>query len=120
MSKLVTLEISESLEREAREVAERTHRRLEDVLSDWLGRAAYDLPLDSLSDERILELCDMELTEEQQRELSDLLAGSREANLPENEAIRLEELMQVYRRGMVRKAEAIKVAVQRGQRPPLN
>jgi hypothetical protein len=33
---------------------------------------------------------------------------------------RLDELMQVYRHGWVRKAQALQVAVQRGLRPPLN
>jgi hypothetical protein len=120
MSKIVTLEIPENIERDAREVAARTHQRVEDVLADWLGRAAADLPVDSLPDERVLELCDMEMSDKQQRELSDLLALNREKLLTGNDSVCLEDLMQVCRRGLVRKAEAIKVAVQRGLRPPLS
>lgn len=33
---------------------------------------------------------------------------------------RLDELMHLYRRGLVRKAQALKVAVERGLRPPLS
>lgn len=120
MGKIVTLEIPENIERDAREVAVRTHQRVEDVLTDWLGRAAADLPVDSLPDERVLELCDMEMPDKQQRELSELLARNREKPLTGKEAANLEELMQIYRRGLIRKAEAMKVAVQRGLRPPLN
>jgi hypothetical protein len=32
----------------------------------------------------------------------------------------LDSLMGIYRRGMVRKAQALKVAVDRGLQPPLN
>jgi hypothetical protein len=120
MGTIVTLEIPENIERDAREIAERTHQRVEDVLADWLSRVAAELPVDSLPDERILELCDMQMPPKEQLALSDLLARNREKPLSGVDAARLEELMQLYRRGLVRKAEAIKVAVQRGLRPPLN
>ena len=119
MGKRVTLEIPEHVERDARQIAERTQRRIEDVLAEWLGRFADELPVDMLPDERVLELCDLQMTPEQQRELSDLLERNRENQLTDQEAIHLDELMQVYRRGLVRKAEALKVAVQRGLRAPL-
>ena len=38
----------------------------------------------------------------------------------EDERARLDALMRSYRRGMVRKAQALKVAVERGLQPPLN
>ena len=60
-----------------------------------------------------------EMDEDQQRELSHLLAGNRESLLDAESQARLDELMQIYRRGLVRKAQALKVAVQRGLRPPL-
>jgi hypothetical protein len=56
---------------------------------------------------------------EQQEELSRLLIGNREGLLPDAERERLEELMQVYRRGLIRKAQALKTAVTRGLKPPL-
>ena len=119
MNTLVTLEIPEDLAREAQAVAERTGRRFEDVLTEWLNRLADDLPVESLSDERLLELCNLQLSEEQQGELSDLLARNRETQLQDQERENLERLMNLYRKGMVRKAEALKVAVQRGLIPPL-
>ena len=36
MSEIVTLELSEEVARSAREVATRMHRRLEDVLVEWI------------------------------------------------------------------------------------
>lgn len=116
----ITLKIPESVERDARAVAARTGSRVEDVLSEWLDRYAAELPLDLLPDERILELCDSEMSQRDQDVLSDLLGQNRENELSPEGQIRLDELMQIYRRGLVRKAEALKIAVQRGLRPALS
>ena len=75
---------------------------------------------DDITDEQVLDWCDSQMTDEQQTELSELLGRNRENQLTTNDAIRLEELMQVYRHGMIRKAEAWKIAVQRGLRPPFS
>jgi len=120
MTTTIKLKIPDNVERDARAVAERTGSRIEDVLSEWLDRYAAELPLDLMPDERILELCDAQMPQDAQDELSDLLAQNRENSLSAEGHIRLDELMQVYRRGLVRKAEALKIAVQRGLRPPLS
>jgi dsDNA-binding SOS-regulon protein len=77
-------------------------------------------PVDQLPDEEVLQLSQMELTADQQAELSDLLARNSEAALSSLEQRRLDELMQLYRDGLRRKAEALKVAVQRNLIPPLD
>jgi hypothetical protein len=61
----------------------------------------------------------MQMSEEQQEELDDLLDSQQEATLTKVQQARLDTVMQVYRRGLVRKAQAIKVAVDRGLMPPL-
>jgi plasmid stability protein len=119
MGERVTLELPDELAMRARALATRTHRRLEDVLVDWLDRAAIEPPVESLPDAELLALCDIELSPQQQAELDELLAHNREGQLDEKGRAQLDSLMQVYRRGLVRKAEAIKVAVERGLRPPL-
>jgi hypothetical protein len=73
-----------------------------------------------LPDDQVLALCDLQMEAVQQEELSDLLAGHREGHLGEAERARLDELMHLYRHGLVGKAQALKVAVERGLRPPLN
>jgi hypothetical protein len=40
MAQTVTLELSDDVARRAREAAHRTGRRLEDVLTEWIGRVA--------------------------------------------------------------------------------
>ncbi|MHC5773331.1 hypothetical protein [Nostoc sp.] len=57
---------------------------------------------------------------QQQEVFSELLARHREGQLNDAEVRQLDELMQVYRRGLVSKARALKVAVERGLKPALN
>lgn len=120
MNHVVTLELPPDLALRAEAAAVRSHRRVEDVLLEWLGRAATDVPVDLLSDDQILALRDQQLGEEQQQELGALLARQRERELDGVGRRRLDELMDVYRRGMVLKAQALKVAVDRGLQPPLD
>lgn len=120
MSETVTLELPTEVARRVKEIAARTHRRPEDILVEWLDRAAADLPVEALSDDEILSLCDSQLEASEQVELSALLTANREGTLTEGERSRLNHLMQRYRHGLVRKAQAWKVAVERGLRPSLN
>jgi hypothetical protein len=120
MAEIVTLQLSETLAQKAKAIAAFTHRRLEDVLLEWINRAITELPVESLPDEQVLALCDMQMESEQQEIFSDLLARQREGQLTNSEVLQLDELMQVYRRGLVSKAKALKVAVERGLKPPLN
>jgi hypothetical protein len=90
------------------------------VLVEWIDRASTELPVESLPNDWVLALCDMQMEPEQQAALSNLLAGNREGELDNEEVNQLDELMQVYRRGLVRKAQALKVAVERGLKPVLS
>ena len=71
-------------------------------------------------DDEVLDWCDKQMSDDEQTELSELLAKSRENQLTTEDALRLEILMNVYRDGLVHKAKAINIAVQRGLRPRLN
>jgi hypothetical protein len=77
------------------------------------------VPVDGLSDEDILGLCDMQMAGEDQETLSHLLARNREGQLDDTDRARLDALMQMYRQRLVRKAQAWKVAVVRGLRAAL-
>ena len=119
MAEFVTLELSEPLMQQAKAIAALTQRRLEDVLIEWLDRASADIPLESLPDGQILALCELQMQPEPQAQLGDLLARNQEEQLSKAEVKQLDELMQVYRQGLVRKAKALKVAVERDLRPAL-
>lgn len=114
----VTLDLPEELARRAQAAAQ-SRRPLEEVLVEWLDRAGKDQPVDALPDDQLLEVCDSTLDSQQQDSLSDLLERNREGSLTPAEREQLDALMQVYRRGLVRKAQALQVAVSRDLRAPL-
>ncbi|HMQ52467.1 MAG TPA: hypothetical protein PKE64_22985 [Anaerolineae bacterium] len=121
MAEMITLELPETLAQRARTEASRTNRRIEEVLVDWLSQLEMaEPPVDSLSDEQVLALSDAQLEPPQSDELSDLLALNREGRLEDTARRRLDELMRLYRVGLVRKAQALKVAIDRGLRAPLS
>ena len=99
MAELVTLELPEQVVRSAREIATRTHRPLEEVLVEWIDRAAAELPVDALGDEQVLALADMQLDAAQNDELSDLLCQNQAGTISEEQRRHLQELMHAYRRG---------------------
>ena len=90
MSEMVTLEISEEAAQLARSIAERTGQDYTAVLRDWIDRSALDLPIESLSDDQILALSDLQMGEGEQAELSQLLAVQREGNVRVHEAAQRE------------------------------
>lgn len=120
MGQTVSLDLPPDLAQRAAAVAQQTHRRVEDVLLEWLDRAASDVPIESLPDDQVLALANREMSNSEQRELSALLSSQREGTLDKAARHRLDELMASYRRGMVEKAQAIKIVVERGLRPPLD
>lgn len=120
MSHIVMLDLPENLAERAQAIAAQTNRRMEDVLLDWIGRAAEDVPVEELPDDQVLALSELMMSQEQQDELSELLAQQREGALDETGRYRLDELVTIYRQGMLRKAQALKVAVERGLRPGLD
>jgi len=118
MSKTVTLEVPEPILEQAQLLAKRTDRRLEDVLEDWLHRFTSDMPIELMSDEEVLAITETLMEKSEQEELQELLDAQREGH--QRDKSRLDELLTHYRQGMLRKAQALQVAVSRGLRPPLS
>lgn len=119
MSEQITIQVSDQVVRQAATVASQTQRRVEDVLAEWLESLVSDLPVESLSDSDVLRLTELQLSDEQQSALSELLERNSEKSLCEQDRRRLDELMRVYEQGLLRKAQALRVAVQRGLLEPL-
>ena len=90
------------------------------MLIEWIDHTISDIPIDTLPDEQVLALCNLQMGGQQQRLFSDLQARNSEGLLNAQEVKKLNELMQVYRHGSVRKAKAMQVAVMRGLIPILN
>jgi hypothetical protein len=64
-------------------------------------------------------LTELQLTPTQEASLSELLVHNREGMLDAEGRRKLDELMHIYEHGLLRKAQALRVAVQRGLREPL-
>ncbi len=114
MSKKITLQLRDEIIARALAVADHSERDLEEVLSEWLDRYVDDLPMESLPDDEVLAWCHFELSPMSEYELRTLLYRHRHYDLTNEEHIRLDELLQTYRRGVVRQARALQVAIARG------
>jgi chorismate mutase len=119
MGQQVTIQVSEQVVRHAETVASQTQRRIEDVLSELLESVVHELPVDALTDSEVLELTQLQLSEDQQAALSALLDRNRENSLDEQDRRHVDELMRVYEHGLLRKSRALRIAVQRGLLEPL-
>jgi hypothetical protein len=116
MSQTLTVELPDELARRARSVAAAGNRRLEDAVIDWISQAVAEPEIEGLPDDELLTRCDSTLAADLQEELSDLLSDAREDKLDATGRARLDQLMALYRRGMVDKARAWREAVARGLR----
>ncbi len=116
MTQTVTLELPDFLAQHIEQTASVTHRPVEELLLEWIG---YVVPVESLPDDRILALCDLQMESTQQQHLSDLLDRNREGELNAIDRQHLDILMQIYRQGLLQKAKALKEAVSRGLRSSL-
>jgi len=120
MTEKVTVELPGDLIQQVRTVADRTQRSFDEVLAEWIRLGGSEPVLELLNDAELLAVCDSQWEESRQEELSDLLEAKQEGMLDAVEARRLEELMRCYRADLVRKAQALSVAVTRGIRPQLS
>ena len=119
MGQSISLDIPDSIVQQAQKLASQRQQRPEDILLEWLTHSFIEYPIETLPDSQILALCDMQLDEQQQETLDTLLSKQREDDLTEADDQELTFLMKLYRRGLVRKAKALKVAVERDLMPPL-
>jgi hypothetical protein len=114
MSQQITLKISDEVARRATSIAAQTERSIEEVLTAWLDSLADEVPIEGLPDGEIVSLTQFQLTDQQQEALSHLLTLNREDSLDGGGRHQLDELMRLYEHGLLRKAQALRVAVHRG------
>lgn len=71
------------------------------------------IPVGCLSDKEAMALSEMKFSDEQDSMLIDLLARQRESQLDSEGRRQLSELMRIYERGLLRKAQASRLAIER-------
>lgn len=117
MGRTVTLDLPEPFVERASAAAAFSNRRLEDVVLEWIGEIADERPVESLTDAEVVAVANSRLPAAEADQLSDLLADQRESRLTPEGRARLDQLMDVYYRGQLRKAQGLAEAVRRGLMP---
>jgi len=119
MSGRITIQVSEQAIQRAAQIAASTKRSVENVLSGLVETSLAELPVELLSNQEVLTLTELKLTQDEQERFGNLLYENREGLLAAEGRKELEQMMKVYERGQLRKAQALEEAVKRGLIPPL-
>jgi hypothetical protein len=127
MATRVVVTLQDDVYRRLERLAQLTSRDVADLLADTitLSLPALDVSTEpvpavtALSDEAILALTELQLPPAQDRRLSTLLQQQQMQELSAPERAELFALMQRYQEGLLCKAQALREAVQRGLRVPL-
>lgn len=119
MSEQITLQVSNNALQHAAQIAARTNQSVENVLLSTLESFYAEPPIESLSDQEVIDLTKLKFTDEEQERFSDLLYENREGLLTAERHEELDQMMKVYERGQLRKAQALEEAVKRGLIAPL-
>ena len=127
MATRVVVTLQDDVYRRVERLAQLTSRDVADLLADTITLLLPPLDVSaesvqavtSLSDEEVVELTELQMLPEQDRRLSTLLQKQQERTLSAPEQAELVMLMQVYQEGLLRKAQALREAVRRGLRAPL-
>ena len=124
MSAVITLTLPDTVLERAQLWAEHSGQPVTDFLTETIELSLVPLghvppPLADWANDEVLSAAELELPFEHDRRLSELLDGQREGSLSEPEAAELHRLMLVYQEGLLRKAMALREAVRRGLREPL-
>ena len=127
MSTTVTVTLRDDVYHQAAQLAQLTNLKVNEVLTEaielslWPGdpHPSTIKPVAELSDKGILKLAQLQMSPAQDRRLSRLLNRQQAGKLTPAERSDLMTLMQAYRIGLMRKAQALSEAVRRGLREPL-
>jgi hypothetical protein len=127
MGTQVTLTLPDEVFQRAELAARRTGRPVADLLTETIELSLRPLghpsdeekPLTSWSDEELLAAADAGMPPAADQRLSELLDRQQAGLLTDAERPELAALMQMYQEGLLRKARALREAVRRGLREPL-
>jgi hypothetical protein len=123
----VTLNLPDEIYQRAERFARLANRDLASILTDTVVSSLPPLSdqidslqsIEELSDRAILDLVNSRLSEAQDLRLSELLEKQREGEMVGDEPQELEDLMQIYNEGWLRKTAGLVEAVKRGLMEPM-
>jgi hypothetical protein len=131
MNKPITLNLPEDVYNRASGLAQLIGRDLTDVLVEAISLSLsstssindserhFSESLKSLSDREVMAMSELQMESEQDLRLSQLLSKQQAGTLTEAERPELWSLMQIYQTLLLKKAVALREAVSRGLREPL-
>jgi hypothetical protein len=127
MGTQILITLPDEVYQRAQQVAQRTNQDIAIMLADTIQRAIPTTkidyfgtePISTLSDLRVLALTELQMDPTQDQKLSELLDRQQAGTLIEGQLIELKHLMEIYQKGLIRKASALSEAVQRGIMEPL-
>jgi len=126
MMEQVTITLSPAALQRVQILAQRTGRPVPELLAETielsfqpLGNLGDSRPVAEWSDAEILKAADAELPADADQQLSELLHRQQAGILTAEERTRLSSLMELYQSGLLHKAQALREAVRRGLREPL-
>jgi hypothetical protein len=127
MSTQVEVTLPDDLYHRAEGLAQLTSREVAEVLVDTIALSLTSLssqpasvrPVTELTDEEVLSQAEIQMAPGQDRRLSTLLHRQQAGKLSDIERSEMLALMQIYLDGLLRKAQALREAVRRGLRDPL-
>ena len=116
----VTLNLPENIYRNFTRLAEKRHRRLEDVIADKLQddfsaeNIDFEDAVSTWSDEDVLALANLKLPKEQAKRMSQLSDLQQRGLINNVEKSELEMYLEIYNNANLRKAYGIAEACKRG------
>ncbi len=119
MNQQITLTVSDNGLFSAKVVATRNKRRIEEVLSEWLEKVSSEVAVEKLSDSEVLALTELQMSPTQQKLMDEFQEKNGEGALTNDERRQFDALMEIYEDALLRKAQALRVAVERGLIAPL-
>ncbi|MFB2937325.1 hypothetical protein ACE1B6_18920 [Aerosakkonemataceae cyanobacterium BLCC-F154] len=128
MSTQITITLPDEVYQQIERFARLANRDVASILAETIQHSipftradVFDLkPVSDLSDEQVLALTELQMEPDQDIRLSELLDRQQAGILVENERLELQNLMQIYQEGLLRKATALREAVKRGLMEPLS
>ena len=127
MTTQVTVTLPDDTARRAEYLAHLTDRDVADILAETIALSldplstppATGTSVEALPDAEVLEIADSSMDREQDQRMQRLLELQQASGLTTEDHAALFALGAIYQDGLLRKAQALRVAVQRGLRPPL-
>jgi hypothetical protein len=113
----ITISLSDKIFANVANFASKTHRRIDEIIVEKIERdfsPEIDRPLLNCTNDEVLALANMKMSEAENNRLSELFNNQREEVISPLERNELDALMRVYEVGNLRKAQGIVEAVQRG------